>query len=111
MTAYDHFIAKQNELYDILRAAEHSVSFAAHIMDVDGTDSAIVDYEKALDYAALVRRQIGENSDAHMAARAKAAGLEIKETDPARDNGVASFSISAAYRKHEEAALYGKWAA
>lgn len=65
----DRFHTDFSDLYEALDAALHSVSYAAHLMDIDPSDVTIAGYEQALDYAARVRNQIGERHAADMARR------------------------------------------
>ncbi len=104
MTAYNTFTVAMNEALEELRAAEHSVSFTAHVMEMDPSDRSIADYEKALDYASAARRKIGEINDAEMRQRSIDASLKISETAV---DVVESplFDMAAAYKKHEAAAL------
>lgn len=67
--AYETFQTRREELYALLDAAQHSVSYTAHLMEIDPSDATISGYESALDYAANIRRMIGENADAEMAQR------------------------------------------
>lgn len=69
--AYETFQTRREELYGLLEAAEHSVSYAAHLMELDGSTPNIDTYFSALDYAASIRGQIGENGDAESAQREK----------------------------------------
>lgn len=75
--AYEAFQARREELYNLLDAAIHSVSYAAHMMEMDPSDKTISGYEAALDYAAKIRRQVGENSAAEDLLRSEHAGLAI----------------------------------
>lgn len=72
---YTAFKTAMTDLYDALYAAEHSVSFTAHIMEMDPTDRSIADYEASLDRAAAVRAQIGDLHNAEMHQRSVDAGL------------------------------------
>ena len=55
-----------NTLYEELNAATHSVSFCAHLMEIDPSDRLIADYENALDYAAKIRAAIGAANQAEL---------------------------------------------
>ena len=54
-------------LYEELDAANHSISYCTHLMEVDPSDRTIAEYEKALDYAASIRMEIGRASHANLA--------------------------------------------
>jgi hypothetical protein len=67
--AYETFQTRREELYNLLDAANHSVSYTEHLMEIDPSDKTIAGYEAALDYAAKIRGLIGENADAEDAQR------------------------------------------
>lgn len=73
--AYEKFQTRREELYEALYAAQHSVSYTHHLMEIDPSDKTISDYEKALDYADKIRREIGLNSDAENEQRSIDAGI------------------------------------
>ena len=54
-------------LYEQLDAANHSVSYACHLMEIDPSDVTISGYESALDYASAIRAAIGRENDVELA--------------------------------------------
>lgn len=101
--AYETFQARREELYNLLDAAEHSVSYAAHLMEIDPSNTMIDGYEAALDYAFNIRRLIGENADAEDAKRSADAGLVASKHIVYTEKN--TFSFSHAYKIHENKAL------
>ena len=64
-------------LYEDLDSALHSVSLTLHILETEGTERSILDYEHALNVASAARAAIGKEHDEDMARRDEAACLKF----------------------------------
>jgi hypothetical protein len=101
--AYETFQTRREELYNLLDAANHSVSYTAHLMEIDPSDKTIAGYEAALDYAAKIRGLIGENADAEDAKRLEDACIVRKET--AVESEMRGFDLAFVIARQNERAL------